>query len=362
MKQNSPLPLSHNVFIFKKKLRILIIVPPGIPLPAVTYGGIERIASSLIDSLAQKGHEIIVLGHPDSTGPFQLIPYHSSDGKYYSKSGCECLSFIRKTIQNIQPDIVQDFCNPPLTLTCPRHIPLVWNIQAFPKMRYVFPFLWRQPNTLFIGNSHHINKQIPSFLQKRTIYNSVECDKYHFTEQVSSDAPLVFLGRIEPIKGAHTAVRIAQRTGNKLVIAGNVLPQFQEYFDQSIKPYLSESISYIGPVNDAQKNELFSNAKAFIFPLHWHEPFGITVIESMACGTPVLAFPYGSMPELIQDGINGLLCDSDDDMENKIHSLSLISRRDCRRIVEEKFSPQMMAEQYLHAYYELLSERAPRTL
>lgn len=339
-----------------------MIAPPGIPLPAITYGGIERIAFSLINSLAQKGHEIIVLGHPDSSGPFQLIPYYSSDGKYYSKSGYECLSFIRQTIQHIQPDLVQDFCNPPLTLMCPRHIPLVWNMPSLPKMRYVFPFLWRQPNTLFVGNSHHISKQIPSCLQKRTIYNSVEYDKYHFTEQVSSDVPLVFLGRIEPIKGAHIAIRIAQRTGNNLIIAGNLLPQFHEYFDQHIKPHLSASIRYIGPVNDSQKNELFSNAKAFIFPLQVHESFGITVIESMACGTPVLAFPYGSMPELIQNGINGFLCNSEDDMENKIHSLSLISRRNCRHIVEERFSPQMMAEQYLHAYYEILSERAPRTL
>lgn len=361
--QQEPLsPLSHNAAIFKKKLKILIILPPALPFPPTTYGGIERIASSLISYLAEKGHEIVLVGHPDSAGPFQLIPYHSSTGKYYTKAGRTCLSFIRKTIRDIQPDIVHDFCNPPITLTCPFHTPVVWSLPSFPSMRYVYPFLWRQPNTLFIGNSHHISKQIPSCLQKRTIYNSVEYGKYHFKEHSSPDAPLVFLGRIDPIKGAHIAIHVAQQTGNSLIIAGNVIPQFQNYFDQSIKPHLSATIRYIGPVDDAQKDELFGNAKAFIFPLQWHEPFGITVTESMACGTPVLAFPYGSMPELIQHGVNGFLCDSEEDMKDKINSLHLISRGNCRRTVEEKFSPQVMSEQYLQVYYELLSERAPRTL
>ncbi|MCC8149605.1 glycosyltransferase [Akkermansia sp.] len=123
--------------------------------------------------------------------------------------------------------------------------------------------------------------------------------KYHFKEQLSPDAPLVFLGRIDPIKGAHIAIHVAQQTGNSLIIAGNVIPQFQDYFDQSIKTHLSANIRYIGPVDNAQENELFSNSKAFIFPLQWQEPFGIPVIEFMACGTSVLAFSYNFMPELI---------------------------------------------------------------
>lgn len=362
MKHSLLRPLSHNVCSFGKKLRILLIVPPAIPLPAVTYGGIERIAFPLITHLSQKGHEVIVLAHPDSSGPFQLIPYHSANGKYYTRKGYENLNSIRNIIQQIQPDLVHDFCNPSLSSFCPFRIPLIWTLPSFPQMRNVYPLLWRQSHTLIIGCAHHVSKQVPSLFQRWTIYNSVEYHKYSFTNQLSPDSPLVFLGRIEPIKGAHIAIRIAQRTKNHLIIAGNLLPQFQDYFDQDIAPHLSDSIRYIGPVDDIQKNDLFRHAKAFIFPLQWHEPFGITVIEAMSCGTPVLAFPYGSMPELIQHGINGFLCHSEDEMTNLVHSVPLLSRETCRRTVEEKFSIQAMGEQYLHAYYELLSERAPRVL
>ncbi len=356
------IPLSFNKNLFNKKLKILIIIPCGIPIPVKLYGGIERIAYSHIEYLSQAGHEVVVLAHPDSTGPFRLIPFTYGESRYYKKAGLKTLIGIREIIKKEQPDIVHDFSQPALSMLCPYNIPLICSMPALPQMRYIYPLLWRQPNTVMVGCSHHLTKQATALLQRKTIYNSVEYQKYTPVYQVPKGAPLVYLGRVELDKGVHIAIKIAQKTGEKLIIAGNISPNAQNYFDTQVTPHLNDQISYVGPLDDAGKNELLGKAKAFIFPLQVQEAFGITVAESMACGTPVIAFPYGSMPELIKEGVTGFVCHTEDEMAVKIASIPQLSRSACRQSVEERFSVRQMSEQYLHAYYELLSERAPRSL
>jgi glycosyltransferase involved in cell wall biosynthesis len=332
---------------------------PGEALPPNKYGGIERIAYSLISYLSKLGHELFVLANPKSQGPFQLIPEpHPLSGKFYKPHGMADLLFIRKLIQEINPDLVHDFFSPPITTLCPVDIPLVWSLPSHPPYRYVFPMLRRRNRTLIVGCAHHVSKYVPSLFNRCTIYNSADYQKYVFDENPGDNAPLVFLGRLDPIKGAHIAIRVAQKTGEPLIIAGNIPVCNRIYFQKEIEPHLSDNIRYIGPVDDKQKNELFRKAKAFLFPLQWHEPFGITVTESMSCGTPVITFPYGSMPELIRHGVTGYLCKDEDDMVKAVQNISRLSRMACRKSVEEYFSPEEMSKRYLHAYYEMLSEKS----
>lgn len=353
-------PLLQNITTFNKKLHILILLPTSNPLPPTNYGGIERIAYTLITYLLKNGHKVTILGHKDSIGNFNVIPrtknYH---GIYYKKEGFQSLLEIREIIKKVNPDIVHDFSVPTIATFCPSHIPLVWSLPSPSVHRFYIPLLWRQSNTIVVGNAHHITKSIPSFIQRRTIYNSVEYDKYTFIDSATSDAPLVFLGRINETKGAHLAIQIALKTNEKLIIAGNIPSNAQDYFNSQIKPYLSDQIQYIGTVNDVEKNKLFGNAKAFLFPLQVHEAFGITVVESMSCGTPVIAFPYGAMPELITDGDTGYLCQSLEDMIVKIGQISSLNRQKCRENVEKLFSTETMCKAYLNTYYELLSEKTP---
>jgi len=166
----------------------------------------------------------------------------------------------------------------------------------------------------FTGCSDYITRQISPYAACTTVYNGIELDKYRFNPTVPADAPLIFLGRIEPIKGIKTAINVAVAAGRKLTIAGNVPDEYIGYFEQEIKPRLCQNVEYVGPVNDVQKNELLGQSSALLMPIGWNEPFGIVMAEAMACGTPVIGFNKGSVPEVIVHEKNGFRCDTSDEM------------------------------------------------
>jgi glycosyltransferase involved in cell wall biosynthesis len=217
--------------------------------------------------------------------------------------------------------------------------------------------LSRRGSMVFTGCSDYITRQIQTEGEAYTIYNSVPIERYTPVYSTEEDAPLVFLGRIEDAKGTHIAVEVARKTNRRLVIAGNISPGYEGYFERTVKPYVNRRIQYVGPVNDAQKNELLGKAAAFLMPIQWNEPFGIVMAEAMACGTPVLAFPYGSVPEVIQDGVNGFICMDVEEMERKIADVGSLDRRTVRRIVEERFSNDTIVEEYLRLYEALVERR-----
>jgi glycosyltransferase involved in cell wall biosynthesis len=193
------------------------------------------------------------------------------------------------------------------------------------------------------------------------ISNFVELAKFNFRPTVSPDAPLVFLSRVERIKGAHRAIAIAKSTGKRLIMAGNHAESGPEavYWKREIEPELDRNgISYVGPVDDRQKNELLGAASALLVPIEWDEPFGIVFLEALACGTPIISSPRGAVPEIVRPGIEGFLISSNADGCHAVERLAEISREACRRRVEEKFSSHVIADQYLRLYQQLLSESA----
>jgi glycosyltransferase involved in cell wall biosynthesis len=185
------------------------------------------------------------------------------------------------------------------------------------------------------------------------IFNGAPADLFTPTKTAPPEAPLVFLGRLERIKGPHTAIRVARASGRKLVLAGNIpsLPGAQAFFDTEIAPHLDgEKIAYVGPVNDEQKNRLLGQAAALLMPIEWREPFGIVMAEALACGTPVLGFPLGSVPEVVQDGVNGFLCSNVEEMVEAVGKIGSLSRAACRRDFEERFSDRVLVTQYEGLY------------
>jgi len=194
----------------------------------------------------------------------------------------------------------------------------------------------------------------------RAIYNFVDIELYQFQPQRANDAPLVFLSRVERIKGAHTAIAVARRTGRRLIIAGNHAasgPEL-EYWLREIEPQLGEGIEYVGPVDDAQKNTLLGQAAAMIVPIEWEEPFGMVFAEAMACGTPIISCPRGALPEIVRSGIDGFLINSIEEACDAVGRVDEINRADCRTRVEQHFSVPVIIAQYERLYEERVTTTA----
>jgi glycosyltransferase involved in cell wall biosynthesis len=185
--------------------------------------------------------------------------------------------------------------------------------------------------------------------------NGVPLKVYTFVPEVPADAPFVFLGRIEEIKGPHLAIELARMTNTSLVIAGNVPAEHQAWFDKHIAPQVDgKQIRFVGPVDDAQKNELLGSARAFLMPILWDEPFGIVMAEAMACGTPVLALKRGAAAEVVEDGITGFVTDTVGELVAKSNDLWKIDRLACRRRVESRFSAEAVVDGYLSVYERMV--------
>lgn len=187
------------------------------------------------------------------------------------------------------------------------------------------------------------------------IYHGLPLDKFPFQEEKGDY--LFSMGRICEIKGNDIAIEVAKRTKMKLVIAGEVHTPDIPFFREKIKPHIDgDQIKYIGPVNDEQKVEWYKNAAGFLMPIKWSEPFGLVMIESMACGTPVIAFNQGSVPEVIEDGKTGFITENLEEMIGAVGNIQSISPRECRKRVEEKFDIEQEAENYLNLYNKLINE------
>jgi len=187
-----------------------------------------------------------------------------------------------------------------------------------------------------------------------TVYNGVNLENYAFSPHVDDDAPLMFLGRLESIKGPHLAIEVAKRTNQKLILAGNKpdLPHEREYFEREVEPHIDgKQIIYAGPVNDEQKGRFLGRAKALLFPIQWGEPFGIVMTEALACGTPVIAMNHGAVPEVIRHGETGFICSTMDDMISSVEKIRAINRKNCRMDCESRFSSQVIVEQYLNIHH-----------
>jgi len=190
----------------------------------------------------------------------------------------------------------------------------------------------------------------------KAIPNFADTEFYRFAPQVRKDAPLVFLSRVEREKGAHLAIAAAQKSGRRLIIAGNKVdtPAGRDYWTKEIAPHLRNgSMDYIGPVNDVQKRELLGSASAMIVPVQWDEPFGIVFAEALACGTPVISCPRGALPEIVRPGKEGYLVNTVEEAVAAIGAIGQISRRDCRARCEDKFSLGVVTHSYEALYCEV---------
>lgn len=340
-------------------MKIFITADPNIPVPPKLYGGIERIIYELIDGLSKKGHEIILMANKDSDSSCELVPYNSPGNSYINTFNN--INILSNAVKYYQPDIVHSFGRMAYLFNILRSdIPKIQTYQ-----RYITPKSLRLANlfgaknlTVTACSQNCLSTTDMLKFNSYAVHNFVDVKKYNFSENKGDDHYLLFLGRLDPIKGAHTAIQTANKTGNKLVIAGNCTKESENYFKNEIKPHIDgENITYFGPVNDEQKDKLIGGASALLFPIEWEEPFGIVMAESLACGTPVIAYNRGAVPEVIENGVNGYRCENIDDFIKSVGHIDNINRSECRKTAERKFSKEVIVGKYEEIYYKLLEDR-----
>jgi glycosyltransferase involved in cell wall biosynthesis len=339
-------------------MRILIVMDPGIMIPVKGYGGHERLVEMFAKEYTRLGHGVHLLITSGSKVAGCTVHDFGKEGfppdKWDAKKAIPSAWLFLWSNRN-EFDLIHNFgrlayllpvlnCNVKKIMTYGREISSR-NIQYMNRLP--------NKNIIYTGCSKNLLSRVNAGGRWDVVYNAIDFSKYTLQEKVSEDAPLIFLGRIEKVKGAHTAIRVAKATGNRLILAGNIspLPDEQAYFDREIKPHIDDmKIRYVGPLNDEQKNEWLGKSKALLFPIEWNEPFGMVMVEAMACGTPVIGFDKGSVSEVIKDGITGNVVKNENDMIESIKKMGQIDRRSCRAYAMNKFDVSEIAVKYLSLF------------
>ncbi len=340
-------------------MKILLTVDPEIPVPPIGYGGIERMVDMLIHQYLQKGHDVTLCANPESKVGCKLIGWKGAKSQN-RRDVLKNTIQLTKLVYSNKFDVVHSFSRLAyMTALLPLSIPKVMSYQREPTLSQVKKafFLARKGSLVFTGCSNYIANQLATVAEAYTIYNGAPMHLYDANSKVDLDAPLVFLGRIEPIKGTSIAVEVAKKTNRKLIIAGNIPTEHQKYFDVKIKPFLDDQIVYVGTVNDSQKNELLGKALAFLMPIQWNEPFGIVMAEAMACGTPVLGFGRGSVPEVVSHGETGYISNTAEEMSMHLEIVHNLSRSHIRKVAQERFSDDKISTDYLNLYSKLIDRK-----
>ena len=340
-------------------MRILLTADPGIPVPPRLYGGIERIVADLVHGLKERGWEVgLVASRGSQIEGVQVFPWAVDRPR---GPGCHVANAIAlyRAWRKFRPDVVHSFSRLiylwPILWAGGKAVMTYQRSTGGPNLRLGRFFGGRRLQ--FTAISDHIARQGRTQGEKwHVVPNFVDTAKYTFVPEVADEAPLVFLSRIEPIKGAHLAIAIAKKSSRKLILAGNRVEtgSAKGYWQREIEPHLGqERIIYIGEVDDQQKNELLGKAAALIVPVQWDEPFGIVFAEALACGTPVISCPRGALPEIIEDGKDGFLIRDEAEGAEAVRKISQIRRESCRKKAEEKFSIRAGVDRYIQIYEAL---------
>jgi glycosyltransferase involved in cell wall biosynthesis len=341
-------------------MRIALIASPFISVPPKKYGGTELFISHLAEGLTRLGIEVVVYANGESTVKAQLRWLYPKDDWPIDDEMHSNLKDLDHTSWAVSDcwhdaDVIHLNTAPCLGFSRLRGARWVYTLHH-PHVPSLSAFYAGFPNVEFVAISNFQKENEP--LQRiRTIHHGIDLGPYHL--QTKKAAYLSFLGRIAPMKGVHNAIEIAKRSGVPLKIAGEVQPMYRDYFDSCVKPHLDgKFIEYVGEADLALKNELLGNSMALLFPIEWDEPFGLVMVEAMATGTPVIAFPGGSVAEIVRDGISGYICSSVEDAVARVREVQAIKPAAVRAYVQQFFSAERMVQDYLSLYRDMCVEVA----
>lgn len=341
-------------------MRILLAVDPIVPVPPNGYGGIERIVDALARELRCRGHVVGLVAKAGSTCAVDAIfPWPGGSVRRRVDTVRNALA-LRQAARIFRPDVVHSFARLAyLIALLPSAVPKVMSYQRHTGARGVRQAmgLARRGTLRFTACSEFICAQgRPGGGEWDVIFNFVDPRKYDFVLRPASDAPLVFLSRIESIKGPDIAIEVARRSGRRLVLAGNRASHGDEarFFDEKIAPRLrGNNLEWVGEVDDVQKNHLLGQAAALLVPIQWDEPFGIVFAEALACGTPVLTCRRGATPEFVEEGQTGLFFGNIDEGVGAVRRIDELDRQACRHAATTRLSLDSAVSGYLSVYRRL---------
>ena len=338
-------------------IRIAVLSPISWRTPPRHYGPWESVVSLLTEELVRIGLDVTLFATGDSQTSGKLVavcPRPYSEDSSVDPKVAECLHIAEVFERFTDFDLIHNhFDFLPLTYSGLIDTPVVTTIHGFssPSIMPVYKKYNARCHYVAISEAD----KSPELEYIATIHHGIDISKFPFSE--AEGQYLLFFGRIHPEKGVHEAIQVAQRARKKLVIAGIV--QDREYFETRVEPYLDgDQVEYLGAIGPAQRSDVLGRALALLHLISFDEPFGLSLVESMACGTPVIAFSRGSMPEIITHGKTGYLVEDIEQAVDAVAAVGSIDRFDCRSDVERRFSHIRMAEDYARVYQDILKLEA----
>ncbi len=341
-------------------LRVAMLAPPWIPVPAPGYGGIEAVVEVLCDRLVANGHDVTLFAAPGSRSPAKVRellarPFPEAMGRslYEADHVARAFAEIDRATHAGRPfDVVHDHSGfSALAMADRLRTPMVHTVHG------------EFTDEVRAFYAHHAHKALvvalsasqralgtPELAAAPIIPNPIDLRRWPLVPV--KNGYLLWIGRVEAIKGPHRAIEAATRAGQRIILAGPVQPGQERYFEETIAPRVDDDrVFYVGEVTGREKVELFAHAAALLMPIRWDEPFGLVMIEALACGTPVIAFPEGAANEVVFDGRNGFLVDNEDDMAGAIANLGLLDPATCRASVATRYDADRITLAYERLYH-----------
>jgi glycosyltransferase involved in cell wall biosynthesis len=341
-------------------MRIAQVAPLFQSIPPSLYGGTERGIAYLCDELVRQGHEVTLFASGDSQTAAQLVA--ACPRALWGDANCHDMQLPHARLMELVFEDVSRFDI--LHFHCAElHFPFLrrhpWPSVTTPHGPLYAPeyqALFREYADIPLASiSNDQRRPIPWANWQGTVYHGLPHDLHTFREKPADY--LVFLGRMSPEKRPDLAIEIAQRAEMKLKMAARIFPADRDYFHSTVEPLLQEAadrVEFIGEIGGAAKDQFLGNALALLFPIDWPEPFGLVQIEALACGTPVIAFRKGSVPEVITDGVTGFIVNSVDEAVKAVGRVQELSRATCRATFEQRFTAARMAGEYVELYERLI--------
>jgi glycosyltransferase involved in cell wall biosynthesis len=344
-------------------MKIAQVSPLYESVPPRLYGGTERVVSYLTEELVRQGHDVTLFASGDSITRADLRPACDRALRLLKKSVTDPMAYHVRLIEMVareaqEFDVVHfhiDYHHFPVTRR--QKIPALTTLHGRLDLPELAPLYREFQDMRLISISNSQREPLHWANWAATVYHGLPIDL--FKPNYQGGKYLAFLGRISREKRLDRAIEIAQKVGMPLKIAAKIDVADEEYFESEIRKLLDHPlVEFIGEIGDHEKGEFLSNAYALLFPIDWCEPFGLVLIEAMACGTPVIAHPRGSVPEIIEDGVNGYVVRDVEEAVSAVQRVDSLDRRACRRVFEERFSVERMALDYVRVYGQL-HERVP---
>jgi len=341
-------------------MRIALVAPPFYEVPPAAYGGIERVVAQLADGLVYRGHDVTLLAAAGSQTKARLVTtFDEPQWPRLGRPEPELLHAARvaEHIADLRPDLVHDHSAIGPAFARERSVPTVVTSHG-PATGPWGEYLSAAGDSMHLVAISQAQVDLtPELPWRGVVHNSVDASDIPF--RAEKEDYVVWLGRFSPDKAAHLAIEVARQAGRRILLAGKCSePDEQKYFDAEVQPRLGPDAEYVGELGPEEKYQVLGGAAAMVFPLQWEEPFGMVLVEAMACGTPVLSLARGAIPEVVRDGVTGYVRQEASELVDCFDLLDQISPAECRSHVEREFSPEAMVSGYERVYRECLRERS----